>query len=128
MPDLDGPAWVGLASSVLLFATLSGQVFRQYRDVCVKGVPRIFFLGQVLSSAGFIVYSAAIDSTLFVAANVFILASGVAGYAVTLHNRRRQQRHFCDRPPATSRGASTAWNTRYGGGRPRALQETGPGR
>ncbi len=87
--ELDASLLVGAASSLILLLSLSSQVWWQYRDRITRGVSRGFFIGQVMSSAGFILYSASIGSWLFVLTNTLILTSAVAGCLVVRFNRRR---------------------------------------
>jgi hypothetical protein len=83
---------VGVASSLVLLVTLSGQVYKQWREHVVDGVSRWFFLGECGASVGFIAFSLMIHSWVFIVTNVFTLAAALAGQWVMRHNRRTRVR------------------------------------
>jgi uncharacterized protein with PQ loop repeat len=75
--------WIGWAAAVILLATLSRQVYHQWRDESARGVSRWLFIGQLASSTGFIIYSYGLKSWVFVVTNSLILLVAAAGQAVT---------------------------------------------
>lgn len=79
---------VGWVSSLLLFATISSQVFEQWRRETSEGVTPLLFIGQAAASTGFLVYSWAIESWVFVATNALMLISALVGLGVLVHHRR----------------------------------------
>ncbi len=74
--------WVGWAAAVILLATLSRQVYHQWRDESARGVSRWLFIGQLVSSTGFIIYSYALKSWVFVITNTLILLVAAAGQSL----------------------------------------------
>ena len=80
---------IGWAAAVILLATLGRQVYSQWRERSAKGVSRWLFVGQLVSSTGFIVYSAMLRSWVFVVTNVLILIVAAAGQWINSVNRRR---------------------------------------
>jgi uncharacterized protein with PQ loop repeat len=80
---------IGWAAAVILLATLSRQVYTQWRERSSRGVSSWLFIGQLVSSTGFIIYSALLHSWVFVATNVLILIVAGVGQWV---NTAKQQR------------------------------------
>lgn len=74
--------WIGWIAAVILLATLSRQVYHQWRDESARGVSRWLFVGQLVSSTGFIIYSYALKSWVFVVTNSLILLVAAAGQAI----------------------------------------------
>jgi uncharacterized protein with PQ loop repeat len=70
---------IGWAAAVILLATLSRQVYHQWRDESARGVSRWLFVGQLVSSTGFIIYSWALASWVFVVTNTLILLVAAVG-------------------------------------------------
>lgn len=80
---------VGWLSTAILVATLSRQVYTQWRTKSIAGVSRWLFIGQLSASAGFALYSFLVDNMVFVFSNVFILLTAVVGQCVYLRNKHR---------------------------------------
>jgi len=74
--------WIGWAAAAILLATLSRQVYHQWRDDSARGVSRWLFVGQLASSTGFIIYSYALKSWVFVVTNSLILLVAAAGQSL----------------------------------------------
>ncbi|HEX3883386.1 MAG TPA: hypothetical protein VHW66_12065 [Stellaceae bacterium] len=74
--------WIGWAAAVILLATLSRQVYHQWRDESARGVSRWLFIGQLVSSTGFIIYSYALHSWVFVVTNTLILLVAAVGQSL----------------------------------------------
>ena len=70
---------IGWAAVTVLFATMAGQAWKQWRDRVKHGISKLFFLGQVLSSILFLAYSAMVGDRVFVVGNTMVLAAAVAG-------------------------------------------------
>jgi MtN3 and saliva related transmembrane protein len=79
---------VGWFSAIVLILTISRQVYTQWRTKCSTGVSHWLFIGQVIASSGFVIYSILVKNWVFVIANVFILATAVVGQCIYLHNKR----------------------------------------
>jgi len=83
---------LGWGAAVILLATLTRQVYAQWRDGTWRGVSQWLFIGQVCASVGFVAYSWVLGNLVFVVTNALILATAVTGQFVYWHNRRRTGR------------------------------------
>jgi len=81
---------VGWAAVAILFATMTGQAWTEWRDRVKKGINPWFFVGQVAASVAFILYSAMVGNTIFVVGNTLVLAAALAGGAILLWNKKRR--------------------------------------
>jgi MtN3 and saliva related transmembrane protein len=89
---MTGTDWIGWAASAILLATLGWQVRKEWRAKDVDGVSAWLFVGQMAASAGFIVYSLALHSWVFVVSNVLIAATAMIGQVLYLIKRRKSRR------------------------------------
>ena len=80
--------YVGWAAVAVLFATMAGQAWKEWRDRVKHGVSRWFFVGQVAASVLFIAYSAMVGNRIFVVGNALVLLADEGDPAV--HFRRRE--------------------------------------
>jgi uncharacterized protein with PQ loop repeat len=83
---------LGWCSSMMLLATLAGQVLRQWRADSVEGVSWLLFAGQIVASIGFVSYSVLIGNMVFIVTNSLILTTAITGQCVYLHKRRQEAR------------------------------------
>ena len=83
---------IGWTAAVILLATLTRQVYTQWRDKTSTGVSRWLFVGQCAASVLFIVYSWLVGSWVFVVTNSLILLTALVGEAIYLRNRRAAKR------------------------------------
>lgn len=79
---------IGWISTAILVATISRQVYSQWRSKSIQGVSHWLFIGQLAASAGFTVYSFLLDNWVFVFANLFLFLTAVAGQYVYIRNKR----------------------------------------
>ncbi len=79
---------VGWISAVILAMTLSRQVYTQWRTKSCAGVSHWLFIGQLVASVGFVIYSWLVENWVFVAVNTFILVIAVMGQSIYLRNKR----------------------------------------
>jgi hypothetical protein len=82
--------WVGWAAVAMLFTTMAGQAWKEWRDRVKHGISRWFFVGQVTTSILFIAYSAMVGNRIFVVGNSLVLAASLAGGAILAYNRSRR--------------------------------------
>ena len=82
--------WVGWAAVAVLFLTMTGQAWKQWRDRVKHGVSKVFFLGQIAASTLFLTYSALVGDRVFVVGNALVLTAAIAGGAILLYNRARR--------------------------------------
>ena len=80
---------IGWAAALVLFITISSQVYTQWRTRSTQGVSPWLFAGQVLASIGFTAYSALVGNVVFTATNALILASAVFGQLLYWRNQRK---------------------------------------
>jgi MtN3 and saliva related transmembrane protein len=83
---------IGWLSAALLLATIGRQVYSQWRDGTSQGVSRWLFIGQLVASIGFVVYSWLLSNWVFVVTNLLMLVTALIGEAIYLRNRRRRAR------------------------------------
>jgi uncharacterized protein with PQ loop repeat len=87
---IDATQWVGWAAVAMLFLTMSGQAWKQWRDRVKHGMSKLFFVGQIAASTLFLTYSALVGDRVFVVGNSLVLAAAIAGGAILLYNRARR--------------------------------------
>jgi uncharacterized protein with PQ loop repeat len=79
---------LGWAAALILLATISRQVYAQWRSRSAAGVSRWLFVGQVAASTAFLLYSLLLDNWVFVFTNAMMLVAALAGLAIDRRNRR----------------------------------------
>ena len=82
--------WVGWAAVTALFLTMSGQAWKLWRDRVKHGVGKLFFVGQIVSSSLFLIYSAMVGDRVFVVGNALVLTAAIACGGILLYNRARR--------------------------------------
>jgi uncharacterized protein with PQ loop repeat len=87
---MDITQWIGWAAVTVLFFTMAGQAWKQWRDRVKHGVSKVFFMGQILASTLFLTYSALVGDRVFVVGNALVLTAAIAGGAILLYNRARR--------------------------------------
>ena len=76
---------IGWASSAILLATLIKQVYKQYKEGTGEGVSSWLFVGQVLASAGFTIYSFLVGNWIFTITNAILLVNNFIGLGLTFY-------------------------------------------
>jgi MtN3 and saliva related transmembrane protein len=90
MPSELAIEMIGWASSAILLATLSRQIWQQWKARHTDGVSPWLFIGQFAASLGFTAYSALIGNGVFVVTNLALAISAIVGLIVLqLHRARR---------------------------------------
>ena len=89
---VQSPDIVGWAASAILIATLLRQSYLQWTDKDAKGVSRWLFVGQILASLGFMLYSWLVGNWVFIVSNTLILFIAVAGELGLLWRARRTRK------------------------------------
>jgi len=87
---MESADYVGWAAVAVLFATMAGQAWKEWRDRVKHGLSRWFFVGQVSASVLFIAYSAMVGNRIFVVGNTLVLLAAIAGGAILAFNRARR--------------------------------------
>ena len=84
--------WIGWAGSGILVLTLSQQVKKQWESESTEGVSRWLFVGQLLASIGFSIYSLLLQNWVFVVTNALLVVNAVIGGLIVLQKRKRVER------------------------------------
>jgi MtN3 and saliva related transmembrane protein len=82
---------IGWLSSFVLVLTIAKQVYKQWREGSSQNVSKWLFVGQLVASVGFTVYSWLVRNWVFVVTNGVMILNGLAGLLIVLHHRRRAQ-------------------------------------
>ena len=77
----------------MLLLTIGTQIHRQWRKRTSEGVSPWLFVGQMIASAGFSIYSALVRDWVFIVTNSLMLVSAAVGLGIVLHHRRSGDRH-----------------------------------
>ena len=83
------PDWIGWASTVVLIATVGRQAFTQWKSGATEGVSRWLYVGQAITSLGYVVYSVLLGNWVFVVSNLFLLAIAAVGQLLLMRNLSR---------------------------------------
>lgn len=83
---------IGWFSAAVLVVTIGRQVWTQWRTRSSQGLSKWLFVGQVVASTGFVVYSFLVGNWVFVATNLMMLLIALVGQGLYLHNKRRASR------------------------------------
>jgi MtN3 and saliva related transmembrane protein len=83
MTELTG--WV---PATVLLATMSRQVYTQWRDGTSQGVSKWLFIGQLAASSGFVLYSWLLGNWVFVVTNALMLLTAGLGQWIYLGNKK----------------------------------------
>ena len=70
---------IGWASSLILLLTLIRQVYKQWKDGETEGVSKWLFIGQLLASIGFTVYSYLVGNWVFTVTNGLLTINNIIG-------------------------------------------------
>ena len=81
---------VGWSAVAVLFATMAGQAWKEWRDRVKHGISKWFFAGQVTTSLLFIAYSTMVGNMIFVVGNALVLAAAIAGGGILMYNKTRR--------------------------------------
>ncbi len=80
--------WIGWLAAVILLATITRQVWTQWRSRSTAGVSKWLFTGQIAASTCFVISSIAVKDTVFIATNSLMLLAAVIGQAIYWRNKR----------------------------------------
>jgi uncharacterized protein with PQ loop repeat len=82
---------IGWFSSFILVLTISKQIYKQWQEGSSENVSKWLFIGQMIASLGFTVYSWLVGNWVFVITNLLMLVNGLIGLGIVLHHRKREQ-------------------------------------
>jgi MtN3 and saliva related transmembrane protein len=80
---------IGWMAATVLLATMGRQVYSQWRDGTSRGVSKWLFIGQLMASSGFILYSWQLGNWVFVVTNALMLLTAGIGQWIYLSNTKR---------------------------------------
>ena len=85
------PDWIGWVSTAVLIATVGRQAYTQWKSESTDGVSRWLYIGQLVTSLGYVIYSFMLGNWVFVVSNLFLLAIAAVGQVLLLRNRSRKR-------------------------------------
>lgn len=91
-PDDTWVQAIGWISTLTLVPSLGHQTWKQWKERTAKGVSLSLYLGSLISSIGFTVYSWLVDNPVFVFANGLLIVNNVFGLYVQLRFRKKDER------------------------------------
>jgi MtN3 and saliva related transmembrane protein len=83
---------LGWASSAVLVAMIAKQVHRQWSAGTSEGVSKWLFLGQLVASVGFTIYSVMVGNAVFIVTNALMVVGALSGLTILMRHRRRERR------------------------------------
>ena len=82
---------IGWASSVILLLTLVKQVHKQWKDETSEGISMWLFIGQVMASLGFTVYSVLLGNWVFIVTNSLLVINSIFGICFYFYFRKNSK-------------------------------------
>ena len=82
---------IGWASSLILFITVSRQIYKQWQEGTSQGVSVWLFVGQIVASLGFAVYSWLVWNPVFIFTNSLMVLNGIVGFVLNLYLKKRDE-------------------------------------
>lgn len=73
---------IGWASSLILLFTLIKQVHKQWKERTSEGISSLLFIGQLLSSIGFTIYSFLVENWIFTITNGLLTINNIIGISL----------------------------------------------
>lgn len=86
---MNGAELIGWASSLILLATIMRQTYTQWKTKATAGVSKWLFVGQLVASTGYTIYSYLLHNWVFLTSNIALLLTAVVGEILFAANRRR---------------------------------------
>ena len=81
---------IGWASSIILLITLIKQVHKQWKERTGEGVSKLLFVGQLLASVGFTVYSYLVGNWVFTVTNAILTVNNIIGLWLSFYFRKKE--------------------------------------
>lgn len=82
---------IGWVSSIILLLTLIRQVYKQWKEGKTEGVSSWLFVGQLLASIGFTVYSYLVGNWVFTVTNGILTLNNLIGIALYFYFERKNK-------------------------------------
>ena len=83
---------IGWVSSGILLLTLIRQVYKQYKEGKTEGVSSWLFIGQVLASIGFTVYSYMVGNWVFTVTNAILTVNNFIGIGLYFYFKKKNEK------------------------------------
>jgi MtN3 and saliva related transmembrane protein len=83
---------IGWASSIILLITLIKQVYKQWKERTGEGVSKLLFIGQLLASIGFTVYSYLVGNWVFTVTNAILTVNNIIGLWLSFYFRKKESK------------------------------------
>ena len=83
---------IGWASSIILLLTLIKQVYKQWKDGETEGVSKWLFIGQLLASIGFTVYSYLVGNWVFTVTNAILTINNIIGICLFFYFDKKNKK------------------------------------
>ena len=80
---------IGWASSIILLLTLIKQVYKQWKERTGEGVSKLLFVGQLLASVGFTIYSYLVGNWVFTVTNAILTVNNIIGLWLSFYFRKK---------------------------------------
>ncbi|MGE3684562.1 MAG: SemiSWEET family transporter [Bdellovibrionales bacterium] len=87
---MDLKTLLGWLSSIILLVTILNQVYTQWKKGTSEGVSWFLFVGQMLASVGFVIYSVLVKDMVFIVTNSALALSHIVGLAITWKQKSRK--------------------------------------
>ena len=71
-----------------MLATLVKQVYKQWQDGTSEGISKWLFIGQLVASTGFVVYSYLVGSWVFMVTNGLLTINNIVGIFFYYHFKK----------------------------------------
>jgi len=82
---------IGWISSIILFLTVSRQIYKQWKEGTSEGVSIWLFAGQIAASLGFAIYSWLLWNPVFIFTNTLMVLNGIVGLIISIYLKRREE-------------------------------------
>ena len=82
---------IGWVSSFILFITVSRQIYKQWQEGKSQGVSVWLFVGQIVASLGFAVYSWLVWNPVFIFTNSLMVLNGIVGFVLNLYLKKNDE-------------------------------------
>ncbi len=82
---------IGWVSSLILFLTVSRQIYKQWKEGTSEGVSIFLFVGQIAASFGFAIYSWLVGNWVFIFTNTLMVLNGIVGFIISMYFKKRDE-------------------------------------
>ncbi len=75
-----------------MLITLIKQVYKQWQEGTGEGVSKLLFVGQLLASIGFTIYSYMVENWVFTATNGVLVINNLVGMYLSFYFKRKNKK------------------------------------